>query len=103
MNQNVKQIFSLGNRPYEIVVVDGVIHRGNRSFPAQFDHDAGLLKISIDVPIDQRAWVVAVAISDACFRLWKPIPVIWPQTLGPVEPDVFSPPRRGPADDQPHQ
>jgi hypothetical protein len=37
--KNIKQIFSLGNRPYEIVEVEGPIHRGNRTFPAQFDHE----------------------------------------------------------------
>jgi hypothetical protein len=106
MQNNVKQIFSLGHRRYEIVIVDGLIRRGNRTFAAQFDHDAGLLNISIDVPIEQRAWVVAVAISDACFRLWKPIPVIWPTPLHGCLPDgqdAFSAPRLGPADDRPHQ
>ncbi len=101
MHSNVKQIFSLGHRPYEIVVVDGIIRRGNRCFPAQFDHEAGLLKLSVDVPIEQRAWVVAVAVSDAAFRLWRPIPVIFPNCFEPASPDVFSPPRLGPADDQP--
>ncbi len=81
MQNKVKQIFSLGSRQYEIVEVDGPICRGNRVFPAQFDHDAGVLNISSAVPMEQRAWVLAVAISDACFRLWKPIPVIWPNWL----------------------
>ncbi len=97
---DVKQIFSLGARQYELVIVDGPICRGNRVFPAQFDHELGVLKVSATVPVDQRAWVVAVAVSDACFRQWQPIPVIWPRWL-PGRQDGPSPPPRGLADDPP--
>jgi hypothetical protein len=61
-----------------LLEVDGPLRRGNQTFPAQFDHVAGVLKISRTVPVEQRSWVVAVAVSDACQRLWKPVPVIWP-------------------------
>lgn len=99
----VNEIFSLGNRRYRLVVVEGEIRRGNRVFPAQFDHDAGVLRISSTVPVEQRAWVVAVAVSDACFRLWQPVPVIWPNWLPslPDRPGDASPPRRGPEGDPP--
>ena len=107
MRNKVTQIFSLGDRQYHLVEVEGPIQRGNGVFPAQFDHDAGVLKISKTVPLDRRAWVVAVAISDACFRLWRPIPVIWPNWLPdeslPDDPPAFSPRRPGPAGDPPHQ
>lgn len=113
MANEIKQIFSLGSRPYELVEVDGPIRRGKRTFPAQFDHDAGVLRISKTVPVEQRAWVVAVAVADACFLLWKPLPVIWPigWRLGLASDPATdrlgdrraSPPRRpDAADDPPH-
>ena len=78
MTGDVKKIFRIGGRQYELVEVDGPLCRGSKRFATQFDHDAGILKISRTVPVDQRPWAVAVAVSDACFRLWRPIPVIWP-------------------------
>ncbi len=101
MQRNGKQIFLLGDRPYELVAVSGPIRRGNRTFPAQFDHEKGVLKISRSVPVDQRAWVVAVAVSDACFRLWKPIPIVWPNER-PAEQRGFSPRQPDPDRDRPH-
>lgn len=101
MDHNVKQIFQIGNRAYELVVVEGPIVRGNRGFPAQFDHDAGVLRISSTVPVDQRAWAVAVAVSDACFRMWNPIPLIFPHWLS--DPPAGGLPRPDPADDRPGQ
>ncbi len=74
----VGQIFRIGGREYELREVDGPVERGGDVFPAQFDHAAGVLLLSRAVPVEQRAWVVAVAVSDACFRLWRPVPVIWP-------------------------
>jgi hypothetical protein len=73
-----KKIFTLGDRPYELIEVDGPICRGNQKFPAQFDHDAQVLRLSKTVPMEMRPVIVAVAISDAYRRMWKPIPVIWP-------------------------
>ena len=69
MPNKSKQIFCLGARQYELVEVDGPIYRENQRFPAQFDHDAGVLRISKTVPLEQRAWLVAVAVSDACFLM----------------------------------
>ncbi len=100
MFENRKQIFRIGNQVYELTEVEGEICRGNRRFPAQFDHEKGLLKVSTLVPIEQRAWVVAVAISDACLQVWKPIPVIWPQWLTDAPPACGQPPP-DPADDPP--
>ena len=95
-----KQIFPIGDRPYELTVVSGPIYRENRIVPAQFDHEKKVLRISSAVPIEDRAWVVAVAVSDACFRLWRPIPILWPA------PPCFPPDREAPppglADDPPH-
>ncbi len=73
-----KQIFSIGGRCYEIVEVTGPICRGDQTFPTQFDHDSGQLRISSTVPLADRPCVVAAAVSDACFRLWRPIPLIHP-------------------------
>jgi hypothetical protein len=103
MPANVKQIFSLGNRVYELVVIEGPIVRENRRFPAQFDHGAGVLRISSTVPVEQRAWVAAVAVSDACLRLWKPIPLIFPNWIPDRrdDPPAGGSPRPGPADDRP--
>lgn len=95
-----KQIFRIGDRQYELREVDGPLRCGDRVFPAQFDHEAGVLKISRTVPVQQRAWVVAVAVSDACQRLWKPVPVIWPNWR-PDDRSAFGSPRRGPASDPP--
>jgi hypothetical protein len=79
------QVFRIGGRPYELVEVDGPLPpRAGETFPAQFDHAAGVLRVSRTVPVEQRAWVVAVAVSDACFRLWRPVPVVWPNWL-PVD------------------
>jgi hypothetical protein len=110
MPEKINQIFSLGSRAYELIEVDGPICRGNRTFPAQFDHDAGVLRISKTVPIEQRAWVVAVAVADACFLMWNPVPVIWPigWTSDPptgLPGDRRASPPRGPdpADDPPHR
>jgi hypothetical protein len=98
--KKVKQIFLLGARPYELVEVEGPIFRENRCFPAQFDHDAGMLRISKTVPVEQRAWVVAVAVADACFLMWKPLPVIWP--VGWLDdPGGWQLPGRGAGDDPP--
>ncbi len=102
MNDEGKQIFILGDRPYQLVEVSGPIRRESRTFPAQFDHDAGVLKISSLIPLEQRAWVVAVAVSDACFRLWRPIPIVWPnERLS--HPHASSRPRPGPEGDRPHR
>jgi hypothetical protein len=79
MGTEGKQIFKVGGRIYELVEVEGPIRRGNRVVPAQFDHDQGVLRISTLVPLDQRAWVAAVAVSDACFRIWRPLPVEFPE------------------------
>jgi hypothetical protein len=100
-----KQIFQIGNRPYELIVVSGPIYRENRVVLTQFDHEKRVLRISSVVPIEDRAWAVAVAVSDACFRLWRPIPVVWPRF--PIVPPPFfppapEPPRPGLADDPPH-
>ncbi len=92
MQEKRKQIFLLGDRPYELVEVSGPICRGKRCFPSQFDHESRLLKISKSVPQEQRAWVAAVAVSDACFRLWRPIPVIWPDWVDD-RPRGLPPPR----------
>jgi hypothetical protein len=109
MANQVKQIFSIGDRQYELIEVDGPISRQNRLFPAQFDHEAGVLRISKTVPPEQLAWVVAVAVSDACFQLWKPLPVIWPAgwPLGqsprwPVDRRVLPPRPPGTEGDRPH-
>ena len=74
-----KRIFRIGDRQYELLEVDGPIEREGKLFPAQFDHAAGVLRVSKSVPMDDRPWVVAVAVSDACFRLWRPIPVLFPK------------------------
>jgi hypothetical protein len=79
MNQNGKQFFLMGDRRYELVEVDGPITCGQRRCAVQFDHAAGVLKMSRQVPMSQRPVVIASAVSDACFRLWKPVPVIWPK------------------------
>ena len=81
VDASVAQLFPLGGRVYELVEVDGPLRRGSDTFPTQFDHDAGVLRVSRTVPVEQRAWVVAVAVSDACFRLWRPVPVEWPDWL----------------------
>ncbi len=94
-----KQIFQVGNRVYELVLVEGPIYRDGQSFAAQFDHDAGVLRVSKRVPRDQRAWVTAVAVSDACFRLWNPIPLIYPDWR--PDPPACGPSRPGPEDDPP--
>jgi hypothetical protein len=97
----IKQIFFIANRQYELIEVDGPISRQNRLFPAQFDHEAGVLRISKTVPLEQRAWVVAVEVSDACLQMWKPLPVIWP--IGwPGDRPALPPRPPGAADDRPH-
>lgn len=101
MDTQGKRIFNIGSRQYELVEVDGPICRGKRRFPAQFDHEAGVLKISNAVPPGDRAWVVAVAVSDACYQMWRPIPVIWPPWQ-PCDRGASGRHRRGPADDPPH-
>jgi hypothetical protein len=88
--QNAARVFRIGGRQYELVEVDGPVERDGQAFPAQFDHAAGVLRLSRAVPVEERAWVVAVAVSDACFRLWRPVPVIWPDWVpadrpGPVQ------------------
>ena len=76
------RIFRIGGRQYELVEVDGELPPvAGQVGPAQFDHDAGVLRVSRSVPAELRAWAVAVAVSDACFRLWRPVPVIWPNWL----------------------
>ena len=89
------QIFRIGGRQYELVEVDGPCERAGQTFPAQFDHAAGILRLSRTVPPDQRAWVVAVAVSDACFRLWRPVPVIWPDWAPADRPPAAASPPRG--------
>ncbi len=79
MKQEGKKIFLIGDRQYELVEVDGPIRRKNETFAVQFDHDAGVLKLSKQVPVEDRPWAVAVAVSDACRRVFRPIPVIWPK------------------------
>jgi hypothetical protein len=74
-----KQYFLLGDRRYELVEVDGPIDRAGKRCAVQFDHAAAVLKVSREIPVLQRSVVIANAVSDACFRLWKPIPVIWPK------------------------
>ncbi len=74
-----KQIFLMGDRQYELVEVDGPIDRDGRRCAVQFDHDAAVLKVSRQIPVSQRPVVIANAVSDACFRLWKPVPVVWPK------------------------
>lgn len=95
-----KKIFRLGERQYELVEVDGPICRGTKKFPAQFDHEACVLRISRTVPAEERAWVVAIAVSDACFRMWRPIPVIWPNWQ-PADRSGGGRLRPGPASDPP--
>jgi hypothetical protein len=79
---NSKQFFLMGDRRYELVEVDGPIDRGGRRCAVQFDHDAAVLKVSRQIPLSQRSVVIAMAVSDACFRLWKPVPVVWPKWGG---------------------
>jgi len=74
-----KQFFLMGDRRYELVEVDGPIDRSGKRCAVQFDHAAAVLKVSRQIPASQRTLIVASAVSDACFRLWKPIPVIWPR------------------------
>ena len=92
------RIFRIGERPYELVEVDGPVERDGQTFAAQFDHEAGVLRVSRTVPPEQRAWVVAVAVSDACFRLWRPVPVIWPDWASSDRPATPTgvPPAGGP-------
>jgi hypothetical protein len=78
MRSDGKQIFRIGSRVYELVEVDGPIFAENDVVAAQFDHDAGVLRISRLVPVGQRAWLVAAAVSDACFQFWNPVPVDFP-------------------------
>ncbi len=83
------RFFPMGGRQYELVEVDGPLPtRKGEVFPAQFDHAAGVLRISRTVPVAERAWVVAVAVSDACFQMWRPVPVIGPE-LEESEPPVW--------------
>ena len=90
--QAAAQIFRIGGRQYELVEVDGPLPpRAGETFPAQFDHAAGLLRVSRTVPAEQRAWVVAVAVSDACYRLWRPVPVIWPDWVPADRPGAAMP------------
>ena len=74
--------FLLGSQPYELVEVDGPIIRSGRACAAQFDHRRRLLRISRQIPPHQRALVVAAAVNDACMRMWRPVPVIWPRWEG---------------------
>ncbi len=96
----VSRIFRIGGRQYEFVEVDDPFPPGDGEVSAtQFDHAAGVLRVSRSVPVDERAWAVAVAVSDACYRLWRPIPVIWPDWT-PVDrppPALTPPPTAGPA------
>jgi hypothetical protein len=101
MDDQGKKIFRIAGQQYELVEVCGPIVRGSRSFTAQFDHEAGVLKISNEVPLADRAWVVAVAVSDACFQMWKPIPVIWPPWQ-PYDRSASDRLRPDPEDDPPH-
>lgn len=73
-----KQIFLMGRQCYELVEVDGPIVRQGRACAVQFDHEQRVLRVSRQIPAHQRAAVVASAVSDACYRLWRPVPVIWP-------------------------
>ena len=77
--ENGTQFFLMGDRQYELVEVDGPITCGQRRCAVQFDHAACVLKMSRQVPMSQRPLVIASAVSDACLRLWKPVPVIWPK------------------------
>ena len=79
MPENGKQFFLMGDRRYELVEVDGPIDCGDRRCTVQFNHAAAVLKVSQQIPASQRTLIVASAVSDACFRLWKPVPVIWPR------------------------
>jgi hypothetical protein len=79
MDSQGKQFFLVGNRRYELIEVDGPINRAGKRCAVQFDHAAGVLKVSRQIPASQRSVVIANAVSDACFRLWKPVPVVWPK------------------------
>ena len=81
MEKNGKQYFLMGDRRYELVEVDGPIDRAGKRSAVQFDHAAAVLKVSREIPVSQRSVVIANAVSDACFRLWKPVPVVWPKWL----------------------
>jgi hypothetical protein len=74
-----RNFFLLGRQRYELIEVDGPIVRGGRACAVQFDHERRVLRVSRRIPPAQRALVVACAVSDACRRLWRPVPVVWPR------------------------
>ena len=74
-----KQFFLLGNRRYRVVVVSGPIRRGGRAAAVQFDHRRRVLRVSKQIPAEQLPAVIANAVGDACFRLWRPVKVVWPK------------------------
>jgi hypothetical protein len=78
MESKGKKYFLMGDQQYTLVEVDGPIKRNGKRCAVQFDHEAKVLRVSKQIPFQQRMLVVASAVSDACFRMWKPMPVIWP-------------------------
>ncbi len=90
MRSDGKQIFWMAGRLYALVVSDGPIGRDGERFAAQFDHEAGVLRVSRLVPVRHRPWVVAVAVSDAYARLCRPVDRVSPASASahPDEPAV---------------
>lgn len=91
MPEERKNIFLIGNRVYEWVLDEGMMNGGAA---AQFDHERAVLRVSARVPVELRAVVTAMAVSDACQRLWRPIPVVWPRWRH--DPPAAEPPGRDP-------
>lgn len=92
MASKSKNYFRVGANLYEYVEVDGPIRRGGQTLVADFDHIACKFYLSRTVPVNRRPIVAAAAISDLCFRLWKPLPAIHPPWL----PDEADPPEPAP-------
>ncbi len=90
MPRKSKHYFRVGENVYEYVEVDGPIRRGDEELVADFDHVGCKFYLSRSVPVGRRPVVAAAAISDLCFRLWKPLPVIQP-TWQPDEADPHEP------------
>lgn len=88
MGESSKHYFLMGTQCYELVEMEGPIRRGRRACAVQFDHERRMLAVSAGMEPMQRTLVVASAVSEACFRLWRPVPVMWPRWEG-EGPDPF--------------